>query len=167
MADSGEKNLVKTLRVKLKKIETKRNGLLRAIMEGASFGSIREAFAAREAEIAALKVDLAEAEQAVAEHATPPPDPAAAYARSVAELETRLRDPDLVHQVHEHLAVLIDQIVLTPDGIASDGIAAEIHTDLGRFLSAGCPAEGEAPVLRRFRAIGSQLTVMLRPMALQ
>ena len=54
-------------------------------------------------EIAALKVDLAEARQAAAERAAPPPDPAVAYARSVAELATRLGDPDLVHQAHEHL----------------------------------------------------------------
>ncbi len=96
-----------------------------------------------------------EAEQAVAERATPPPDPAAAYARSVAELETRLCDPDLVHQAHEHLAVLIEKIALTPDDSASDGIAAEIHTDLGRFLCAGRPAEGDTSVLRRFRTIAS------------
>ncbi len=165
LGESGPKSRVKTMTSKLKKLERKRDGLLKAIMDGASFGSIQEAFAAREAETAALKDDLAEAEQAVAERATPPPDPAAAYARSVAELERHLGDPDLVHQAHEHLAVLIGKIVLTPDDSASDGIAAEIQTDLGRFLCAGLPAEGETPILRRFRTIASQLTVTLRPMA--
>ena len=165
LSETGEKGRVRTLTSRLRKLEGERDKLLRAIMEGARFNSVHEAFAAREAEIAALKADLAEAEQAVAERATPPPDPAAAYARSVAELERHLGDPDLVHQAHEHLAVLIDRIVLTPNDSAADGIAAEIHTDLGRFLCASRPAEGETPVLRRFRTIGSQLTVMLRPMA--
>ena len=163
LGETGERSRVKSLTARMKKLERERNGLMKAIMEGASFGSIQDAFAAREAEIAALQVDLTEAEQAVAERATPPPDPAAAYARSVAELERRLGDPDLVHQAHEHLAVLIDRIVLTPDDSAKNGIAAEIHTDLGRFLCAGCPEAGETPVRRRFRTIGSQLTVTLRP----
>ncbi|PZX12396.1 helix-turn-helix protein [Palleronia aestuarii] len=107
----------------------------------------------------------AEAEQAVTERAMPPPDPAAAYARSVAELETCLGDPDLVYQAHEHIAVLIDRIVLTPNDSRADGIAAESHTDLGRFLCAGRPAYGETPVPRRFRTIASQLTATLGPMA--
>ncbi len=166
MDGDGGKGRVKALARKLKKAERERASIVRAIRDGARFDIFRKEFEGLEAEIAALTADLTDAEQAIAERATPLPDPGTAYLRAVERLDDHLGVPDLVHQAHELLAVLFEKIVLHPDDIAADGIAAEIHTDLGRFLSAGHDLGSDA-MRRRFLAIGSQLTVILRPMALQ
>ena len=100
----------------------------------------------------------------MAECATPPPDPGEAYLRAVERLEHHLGAPDLVHQAHELLANLFEKIVLSPDDIAADGIAAEIHADLGRFLCVGHGLDSGG-MRSRFFSIGSQLTVILRPVA--
>ena len=133
--DGGQAR-VKTLARQIRKLERERASIIRAIKDGARFDVFREVFEALEAEVAALTADHAEAEQAIAQRATPPPDPACV--RAVERLEHHLGAPDLVHQAHELLATLFKKIMLTPDDIAADGIAAEIHTDLGRFLSAAC-----------------------------
>ncbi len=161
--DDG-KGHVKALARKLKKAERERASIVRAIRDGARFDIFRKEFEGLEAEIAALTADLTDAEQAIAERATPLPDPGTAYLRAVERLDDHLGVPDLVHQAHELLAVLFEKIVLTPNDIAADGIAAEIHTDLGRFLCAG-QGINSGVVWRRFLSIGSQLTVILRPMA--
>ena len=163
--DGGQAR-VKTLARQIRKLERERASIIRAIKDGARFDVFREVFEALEAEVAALTADHAEAEQAIAQRATPPPDPAEAYVRAVERLEHHLGAPDLVHQAHELLATLFKKIMLTPDDIAADDIAAEIHTDLGRFLCVGHGIDFGG-MCRRFFAIGSQLTVILRPMALQ
>ena len=157
---------IRDLEKKLRRAEKARRGILAAIEDGAPYATFRSRFEDIEAAIADLETRLSAARAEAARADTPPPDLREAFTRALRHIHERLGDPGLVHEAHTLLATLISRIRLTPDDIAPHGIAAEIETDLGRFLSAD-PETSRARDTDRFIAAASLLTVRHGPMARQ
>ncbi|MBN2739635.1 MAG: hypothetical protein JXR35_01920, partial [Rhodobacteraceae bacterium] len=87
------------------------------------------------AEITALEDRIAHLEARQAEKDATPPDIPAIFEAALQDLEALLGDPDLVARANEELATLIRSITLLPDPESEDGLAAEIHMDLGSLHS--------------------------------
>lgn len=65
------------------------------------------------------------------------PNAAEIHRRKVADLEVALTQPDICVEAGETLRGMIEQVVLTPDGSAPDGLRAELHGDLAVVLGLG------------------------------
>jgi site-specific DNA recombinase len=145
-----------------RRAEKARRGILAAIEDGASYGSVKARFEEIEAVMADLETRLAATRADAARADTPPPDIRVAFTRALRHVHEWLSDPDLVLEAHELLATLISRIRLTPDDLAPQGIAAEIETDLGRFLLTDPDPQQDAAA-NRFVTIASLLTAKHRP----
>ena len=75
------------------------------------------------------------------------------YKAKVADLEASLNDPAIKVQAADALRRLIDQIVLTPDAAALDGLAAELHGDLAMILHMAEPPPAATGGGRRGAAV--------------
>ncbi|WP_335948932.1 hypothetical protein, partial [Salipiger bermudensis] len=64
------------------------------------------------------------------------------YERALQQMETLLSDPELVDEAHGYLATLIQEVMLTPDETALNGIAAMLSLASGVFPDAANAAEG-------------------------
>ena len=117
------------------------HGMVRAIEGGSWSDAIKTRLHELENRKAQLKADLAalDAPAPVRLH----PNAAAMYARQIAELEAALNADDIRTEAAEALRTLIDQVVLTPDPMAPDGLAAELRGDLAEILAlAAAPEAG-------------------------
>ncbi len=155
-AEDG-KALVKRLRKARKSLTRKRNNLITALEEGEGFAAVRERMETLEQDIAEISDQLETAETELAEAQAPPPDIRGAYGTAVERINALLSDPDLVHQAHEALAILIREVRLRSDETASNGMKAEILTDLGQVLLAA--GNRKFPPAKRFIVLARQLTV--------
>ena len=127
-------------------IERKLDGVVRAIEGGAWNETLRRRLDALEAEKGTLTAELAALAKpapAVRLHA----GAAEIYQRQVAALEHALNASDIRREAGEALRGLIEQVVLTPDASAPDGLAAALHGDLAEVLSLALAPAGERPVL--------------------
>ena len=70
------------------------------------------------------------------------PNAASLYAARVGELEAALSEPDLIAEATQTTRSLVQQIVLTPDTDAPNGLSVDMHGDLALILNlaAGYPA---------------------------
>lgn len=140
-------------------------GMVRAIEGGSWSESIKTRLHDLENRKAQLKADFAalDAPGPVRLH----PNAAAMYARQITELEAALNADEIRTEAAEALRVLIDQVVLTPDPMAPDGLAAELRGDLAEILALAVAPEASGGRRRvgtknspeRLR-LGSQLSVV-------
>ena len=139
-------------------------GMVRAIEGGAWSDAIKTRLHELENRKTQLKADLAilDAPSPVRLH----PNAAAMYARQITELEAALNADEIRTEAAEALRVLIDQVVLTPDPTAPDGLAAELRGDLAEILTlaaapeAGARRRAGAKNSPEHRLVGSQLSVI-------
>ena len=154
-------------------VERSLAGILRAIEDGAWNESLRARLTELEARKAAIIEKLAGTDlpASVALH----PNAAGLYAARVANLAAALNEPEMQTDAIEAIRCLIQQIVLTPEEGAPNGLSVELHGDLAVILSLASGNE-DAPVRHRFgsgarneklptamanaKALGSQLTVV-------
>ena len=127
-ADTGRR-----LERELAEVGRKLEGVVRAIEDGAWNDTLRQRLndlEARKAELTAALAKAANPVPTVRLH----PNAAEVYRAKVAELEASLNAADIRLEASEALRSLISRIVLTPDGTAPDGLAAELHGDLATIL---------------------------------
>ena len=147
-------------------VERSLGGILHAIESGSWSDTLRTRLTELEKQKAALVAER------TALMDLPPvqlhPKAAELYAAKVAELETSLNAPDIRPAAMEILRGLIDRITLTPDLSAPDGLAAELHGDLGMILSLAASAASDGvgrrgpqnTKLPRTVVLGSQFSVV-------
>ncbi|WP_295537036.1 recombinase family protein, partial [uncultured Thioclava sp.] len=126
---------IKAAKAQLTLARTARDGIMRAIEKGADFADYSARDKELKAEITALEDRIAHLETQQAEKDAIPPDIPAIFEAALHDLEALLGDPDLVARGNEELAALVRCITLLPDPESEDGLAAEIHMDLGSFRS--------------------------------
>ena len=157
----------------LSDVERRLTGVLTAMENGAWNDSLQARLTELEHRKAALTRGITEA-ASPAPVVTLHPNAAELYRRRVAELETALAQPDIASEAAAALAALIDEVVLTPDPAAADGLAVDLHGDLALIPSlassgsgrTGAPATGSArneklPIaVAGAKAVGSQLTMV-------
>jgi len=126
---------IKAAKAQLTSARTARGGIMRAIEQGADFADYSARDKELKAEITALEDRIAHLETQQAEKDATPPDIPAIFEAALQDLEALLGDPDLVARANEELATLVRSITLLPDPESKDGLAAEIHMDLGSLRS--------------------------------
>ena len=77
------------------------------------------------------------------------PNAAEIYRAKVADLEASLNAPEIQQEASEALRSMISKVVLTPDGSAPDGLAAELHGDLATILWVAAEERGRKGAARR------------------
>jgi site-specific DNA recombinase len=126
---------IKAAKAQLASARTARDGIMRAIEKGADFADYSARDKELKAEITALEDRIAHLEAQQAEKDATPPDIPAIFEQALHDLEALLGDPDLVARDNDELAALVRSITLLPDPESEDGLAAEIHMDLGSLRS--------------------------------
>ncbi|MEX1661391.1 recombinase family protein [Thioclava sp. 15-R06ZXC-3] len=126
---------IKATKAQLALARKARDGIMRAIEKGADFADYSARDKELKAEITALEDRIAYLEAQQAEKDATPPDIPAIFEAALQDLEALLGDPDLVARANEELATLVRSITLLPDPESKDGLAAEIHMDLGSLRS--------------------------------
>lgn len=117
----------------------KQEGVLRAIENGACNDSLKIRLNQLEAQKTDLQMQLkaaANPDPGVRLH----PNAAALYAAKVADLKSALNVPENRAEAIDHLRLLINGIVLTPDENAPDRLAVELHGDLAMILNLAAPS---------------------------
>ena len=120
-------------------VERRLQGVLRAVENGAWNPTLHARLSELEANKTELLAGIAAADPipAVCLH----PASAEIYRSKVATLEASLNAPEIKQEAAEVLRSLIEQVVLTPDATAPNGLAAELFGDLAMILAlAGSPA---------------------------
>lgn len=113
------------LRRKIAADEKARDNIINAIAGGAPWETFRARSYSIEAAIAEATARIRDLEALQASGAAKVPRTAEeAWASAIARLEALLGDPEVVHAAHQHLAVLIRSIRLTPDASAPDAHTA-------------------------------------------
>ena len=150
-------------------VERSLAGILRAIEDGAWNETLRTRLNDLEQRKASIVAKLAETDlpATVALH----PNSAGLYAARVADLVAALNEPEMATDAMEAIRCLIQQIVLTPDEDAPNGLAIDLHGDLALILTLAS-GKAQAPSrqllsassgngkLLRTGVLGSQLTVV-------
>ncbi|WP_370073836.1 hypothetical protein, partial [Salipiger bermudensis] len=124
------------LKAALTKAEAGRENILNAIAEGAPYAAFKARSDALEHEITELTTRLSDLEARIAQSAEVQEDARAIYERALQQMETLLSDPELVDEAHGYLATLIQEVTLTPDETAPNGIAAVLSLASGVFPDA-------------------------------
>lgn len=119
------------LQKQLRNATLARDNILRAIEAGAPYASVQERADKIEAGIKATTARITRFEQHKAVRPAVPADTETLFRDAVARLTQLLSDPDLADQAHQHLARMINHIILTPDPTAPDKIKAGIITHPG------------------------------------
>jgi site-specific DNA recombinase len=134
-------NVEQRLRDRLGEIKRKTKRIITAIENGAYVTSMNQELRDLEAEETRLNAELA-ATSAPAQPIKLHPNAAELYRAKVADLGTALNAPDIRLEAAEALQGLIEQVVLTPDATAPDGMAAELFGDLAEILLLASDPDG-------------------------
>lgn len=110
----------------LAKAEAGHANILDAIADGAPYAAFKARSEALDDEIRDLASRIATLDAQIAQSSAVAEDARTVYERVLQEMDTLLSDPELVDKAHSYLAVLIEQITLTPDATAQHGIAATL-----------------------------------------
>jgi site-specific DNA recombinase len=124
-------------RRELDDIERKLAGIVRVIEDGAWSDVLKARLAELEARRGQLQADLAEAERAEGPELRIHPGLVERYRDQVARLEDALVDEAIRGEAEAALRALVERVVLRPDDTTSDGLSAELHSDLAVILRLG------------------------------
>ncbi|KEO54116.1 recombinase family protein [Thioclava pacifica] len=124
---------IKRANADLTKATMARKGIMKAIEQGADYADYSARDKELKAEVADLEARIMQIKAQQTKKDTAPPDIAALFEAAIQDLEALLGDPDLVARANEELGSLIRSITLIPDPASPDGLAAEIHMDLGNL----------------------------------
>ena len=127
------KDELRDLRRRRTEAQTGLKGIMRAVEQGAPYGTFHDRAEQLSKEIEALDGQIDAIERARA--APRPTSSRALYSKVLDRMEQLLSDPEVLLDAHEHLATIIREVRLRPDPTAPDGMAAEILMDLGSLLS--------------------------------
>ncbi|MBY6006703.1 recombinase family protein [Salipiger bermudensis] len=130
------------LKAALTKAKAGRENILNAIAEGAPYAAFKARTDVLEREITELTTRLSDLEARIAQSAEVQEDARVIYERALQQMETLLSDPELVDEAHGYLATLIQEVTLTPDETALNGIAAVLSLASGVFPDTANAADG-------------------------
>jgi hypothetical protein len=140
-------------------VERKLQGVLRAVENGAWNDSLHDRLSELEKRKADLTAQLAAA-AAPAPRVRLTTGAAEIYRAKVADLEATLNAKEIRAQAAEALRSLIERVVLTPDPVAADGLAAVLHGELATILSLASSPLVQNEKLSRTGVLRSQLSVV-------
>ncbi len=147
------------LQAQLKQIDSKIEGIMRAIEDGLYSPSMKARLEGLEEDKAKLQTELDLAEQNAPVYSLHP-NIEELYARQVQRLEEALNSECVSTQAIELIQSMLDKIVLTPDETADNNLAIDLYGDLAQILSVCHAAEGQKDQLPDPIGTGSQITVV-------